>query len=81
MGAWGHSRITELVLGGPDGVVDATSLDIGCVRMSERCLHSDPPTAAERLASALNELAGETRIEERPARVEAERLRASAAEE
>ena len=38
---------TELVLGGPDGVVDATSLDIGCVRMSERCLHSDPPTAAE----------------------------------
>jgi exopolyphosphatase / guanosine-5'-triphosphate,3'-diphosphate pyrophosphatase len=38
---------TELVLGGPDGVVDATSLDIGCVRMSERCLHSDPPSAAE----------------------------------
>jgi exopolyphosphatase / guanosine-5'-triphosphate,3'-diphosphate pyrophosphatase len=38
---------TELVLGGPDGVIDATSLDIGCVRMSERCLYSDPPTAAE----------------------------------
>jgi len=38
---------TELVLGGPDGVVDATSLDIGCVRMSERCLHGDPPSAAE----------------------------------
>src|SRR5436190_18325000 len=38
---------TELVLGGPDGVVDATSLDIGCVRMSERCLHDDPPSAAE----------------------------------
>ena len=38
---------TELVLGGPDGVIDATSLDIGCVRMSERCLHSDPPAAAE----------------------------------
>lgn len=38
---------TELVLGGPDGVVDATSLDVGCVRMSERCLRSDPPTAAE----------------------------------
>ena len=38
---------TELVLGGPDGVVDATSLDIGCVRMSERCLHCDPPSAAE----------------------------------
>jgi exopolyphosphatase/guanosine-5'-triphosphate,3'-diphosphate pyrophosphatase len=38
---------TELVLGGPDGVLDATSLDVGCVRMSERCLRSDPPTAAE----------------------------------
>src|SRR5690242_3578216 len=38
---------TELVLGGPAGVVDATSLDVGCVRMSERCLRSDPPTAAE----------------------------------
>jgi exopolyphosphatase / guanosine-5'-triphosphate,3'-diphosphate pyrophosphatase len=38
---------TELVLGGPDGVIDATSLDIGCVRMSERCLRSDPPTAGE----------------------------------
>ena len=34
---------TELVLGGPDGVDDAVSLDIGCVRMSERCLRSDPP--------------------------------------
>jgi exopolyphosphatase / guanosine-5'-triphosphate,3'-diphosphate pyrophosphatase len=38
---------TELVLGGPDGVIDATSLDIGCVRMSERCLHTDPPTGDE----------------------------------
>jgi exopolyphosphatase/guanosine-5'-triphosphate,3'-diphosphate pyrophosphatase len=38
---------TELVLGGPEGVIDATSLDIGCVRMSERCLHSDPPTAGQ----------------------------------
>src|SRR5438270_8269744 len=26
---------TELVLGGPDGVSDRVSLDIGCVRMSE----------------------------------------------
>src|SRR6478672_11001481 len=38
---------TELVLGGPAGVLDATSLDVGCVRMSERCLRSDPPAAAE----------------------------------
>jgi exopolyphosphatase/guanosine-5'-triphosphate,3'-diphosphate pyrophosphatase len=48
---------TELVLGGPDGVVDATSLDIGCVRMSERCLHSDPPSAAE-LAALRSAVAG-----------------------
>jgi exopolyphosphatase/guanosine-5'-triphosphate,3'-diphosphate pyrophosphatase len=46
---------TELVLGGPDGVVDATSLDMGCVRMSERYLHSDPPTGAE--VEALREAA------------------------
>jgi exopolyphosphatase/guanosine-5'-triphosphate,3'-diphosphate pyrophosphatase len=37
---------TELVLGSTD--VDASfSADIGCVRLTERCLHSDPPTAAE----------------------------------
>jgi len=46
---------TELILGGPDGVADATSLDIGCVRMSERCLHSDPPTGEE--LAALREAA------------------------
>lgn len=39
---------TEVVLGGSDGVVKASfSADIGCVRITERCLHSDPPTAAE----------------------------------
>jgi exopolyphosphatase / guanosine-5'-triphosphate,3'-diphosphate pyrophosphatase len=46
---------TELVLGGSDGVIDATSLDMGCVRMSERFLHSDPPAgeiAALREAAA-----------------------------
>jgi exopolyphosphatase/guanosine-5'-triphosphate,3'-diphosphate pyrophosphatase len=37
---------TELVLGTAD--VDASfSADIGCVRLTERCLHSDPPTATE----------------------------------
>ena len=37
---------TELVLGTSD--VDASfSADIGCVRLTERCLHSDPPTAVE----------------------------------
>ena len=37
---------TELVLGTSD--VDVSfSADIGCVRLTERCLHSDPPTAVE----------------------------------
>ncbi len=38
---------TELLLGGPDGVSFATSLQIGCVRLTERFLHTDPPSAAE----------------------------------
>jgi exopolyphosphatase / guanosine-5'-triphosphate,3'-diphosphate pyrophosphatase len=38
---------TEFVLGGPEGVSGARSVDIGCVRMTERHLHADPPTAAE----------------------------------
>ena len=38
---------TEVVLGDRSGVQASYSADIGCVRMTERCLHSDPPTAAE----------------------------------
>jgi len=38
---------TELILGGREGVTDRASLDIGCVRMSERHLHTDPPAPAE----------------------------------
>jgi len=42
---------TELVLGSWDGVRGAVeaarSVDVGCVRLTERCLRSDPPTAAE----------------------------------
>lgn len=41
---------TELVLGSLTGGVDvqaARSVDIGCVRITERCLRSDPPTTAE----------------------------------
>lgn len=38
---------TEVVLGDSSGVRAGYSADIGCVRMTERCLHSDPPTAAE----------------------------------
>jgi exopolyphosphatase / guanosine-5'-triphosphate,3'-diphosphate pyrophosphatase len=37
---------TEVVLG-MDTVMASFSADIGCVRLTERCLHSDPPTAAE----------------------------------
>jgi exopolyphosphatase / guanosine-5'-triphosphate,3'-diphosphate pyrophosphatase len=38
---------TELVCGGPDGVNWHDSLDIGSVRLTERHLHGDPPTAGE----------------------------------
>lgn len=38
---------TEVVLGDSAGVQAGFSADIGCVRMTERCLHSDPPTDAE----------------------------------
>jgi exopolyphosphatase / guanosine-5'-triphosphate,3'-diphosphate pyrophosphatase len=37
---------TELVLG-TDGVEAALSVDVGCVRLTERHLHDDPPTAAQ----------------------------------
>jgi len=43
---------TEFVLGEPgEAALHAISVDIGCVRMTERHLRSDPPTAAE-LAAA-----------------------------
>jgi exopolyphosphatase / guanosine-5'-triphosphate,3'-diphosphate pyrophosphatase len=45
---------TEFVLGDEDGIsfrdggqLGAISVDIGCVRLTERHLHSDPPTQAE----------------------------------
>jgi exopolyphosphatase / guanosine-5'-triphosphate,3'-diphosphate pyrophosphatase len=40
---------TEFVLGTQDGGngLAACSMDIGCVRMTERHLHDDPPTAAQ----------------------------------
>jgi exopolyphosphatase / guanosine-5'-triphosphate,3'-diphosphate pyrophosphatase len=38
---------TEFVLGDSSGVRAARSVDIGCVRLTERHLHSDPPTADE----------------------------------
>jgi exopolyphosphatase/guanosine-5'-triphosphate,3'-diphosphate pyrophosphatase len=42
---------TELVLGG-DGRLQSDSMDIGCVRLTERRLHSDPPTVAEIAAAS-----------------------------
>ncbi|MEO7981112.1 MAG: Ppx/GppA phosphatase family protein [Sporichthyaceae bacterium] len=57
---------TELVLGRPGAApVAARSVDVGCVRMTERHLHDDPPTAGQ-VASARADveeavrLAGET---------------------
>jgi len=38
---------TELIAGEPDGVRWHDSLDIGSVRLTERFLHSDPPTDEE----------------------------------
>lgn len=42
---------TELVLG-TDAPVASYSMDVGCVRMTERHLHSDPPTTSEIAAAA-----------------------------
>ncbi|MBV6757259.1 Ppx/GppA phosphatase family protein [Rhodococcus opacus] len=38
---------TEVVLGDESGVHATFSTDIGCVRITERCLHDDPPTQAQ----------------------------------
>ena len=45
---------TELVLGG-DGELRAYSMDVGCVRMTERHLRDDPPTA-EQIAAVVADL-------------------------
>ncbi|HEY0450754.1 Ppx/GppA phosphatase family protein [Actinophytocola sp.] len=46
---------TEVVVGTWDGVradiMGARSVDVGCVRVTERCLRSDPPTDAEKTAA------------------------------
>jgi exopolyphosphatase/guanosine-5'-triphosphate,3'-diphosphate pyrophosphatase len=46
---------TEFVLGGADGPVAACSVDIGCVRMTERHLLDDPPTD-EQIAAARSDV-------------------------
>ena len=42
---------TEFVLGDASGVIAAKSVDVGCVRMTERHLRNDPPSA-EQIAAA-----------------------------
>lgn len=48
---------TELVLGSPvsQKVIAAHSMDVGCVRMTERRLHDDPPTG-DQIEAALADL-------------------------
>ncbi|TYP86243.1 Ppx/GppA phosphatase family protein [Blastococcus xanthinilyticus] len=59
---------TEFVLGDADGVRAARSVDIGCVRLTERHLRDDPPTAdqvgrAERdIRAALADVAAEVPV-------------------
>jgi exopolyphosphatase/guanosine-5'-triphosphate,3'-diphosphate pyrophosphatase len=56
------------VLGDGDGVRAARSVDIGCVRLTERHLHGDPPSAAQVRATeddiraALGEVAAEVPV-------------------
>jgi exopolyphosphatase/guanosine-5'-triphosphate,3'-diphosphate pyrophosphatase len=61
---------TEFVLGDGDGVRAARSVDIGCVRLTERHLHGDPPTAdeirraEEDIRAALAQVAAEVPVTE-----------------
>jgi exopolyphosphatase / guanosine-5'-triphosphate,3'-diphosphate pyrophosphatase len=52
---------TELVVGGPEGLSFHDSIDMGGVRLTERFLHSDPPTDEElhACAAAVRELLAE----------------------
>ena len=61
---------TELILGSAENVDWHASLDIGSVRLTERFLHSDPPTGAE-LADCARAVQ-EALAEQVPSRVEPE---------
>jgi exopolyphosphatase/guanosine-5'-triphosphate,3'-diphosphate pyrophosphatase len=65
---------TEFVLGDPDGTTGlaARSMDIGCVRMTERHLHDDPPTATQ-IAAASEDI--DAAIAEAAAAVHADKAR------
>jgi exopolyphosphatase/guanosine-5'-triphosphate,3'-diphosphate pyrophosphatase len=45
---------TEFILGGPGGIEGERSVNIGCVRLTERHLHSDPPAQEEVLAAIVD---------------------------
>ena len=65
---------TEFVLGNSDGVIAAKSVDIGCVRMTERHLVSDPPTADQiAAAEADGDRAGRLVAEDEGVRSDAEK--------
>jgi exopolyphosphatase/guanosine-5'-triphosphate,3'-diphosphate pyrophosphatase len=61
---------TEFVLGDADGVRAARSVDIGCVRLTERHLHGDPPSAdqirrtEDDIRAALAQVTGEVPVSE-----------------
>jgi exopolyphosphatase / guanosine-5'-triphosphate,3'-diphosphate pyrophosphatase len=56
---------TEFVLGDAGGLRAARSVDVGCVRLTERHLHGDPPTADEigRAEADIRAAIGEVRAE------------------
>jgi exopolyphosphatase/guanosine-5'-triphosphate,3'-diphosphate pyrophosphatase len=56
---------TEFVLGDSDGVRAAHSVDVGCVRLTERHLHGDPPAPdqVERTEADLRAALDEVRTE------------------
>ena len=43
---------TEVIVGGSTGVAFLASVPLGCVRLTERCFHSDPPVPSELAACA-----------------------------
>jgi exopolyphosphatase / guanosine-5'-triphosphate,3'-diphosphate pyrophosphatase len=59
---------TEFILGGQDRIDGARSVNIGCVRLTERHLHGDPPPAPEIAAAtrdidaALDQVAGDVAV-------------------